>query len=41
MAAPLTSISNGKRKGEVGGPFLTCVNLLKFEGLELKKMFQL
>lgn len=37
MAALLTSISNGRRKGEVGGPFLTCVNLPKFEGFKLKK----
>lgn len=28
MAALLTSICDGRRKGELGGPFLTCVNLL-------------
>lgn len=37
MAALLTSISNGRRKGESGRPFLTCVNLPKFESLKLKK----
>lgn len=34
IAAQLTSSSNGKRKGEVGGPFLTCANLERFESLK-------
>lgn len=37
MAALLTSISNRRRKGEVGRPFVTCVNLLNFERFRQKK----
>lgn len=37
MAAELTSNPNRRREGEVGGLLLTCVNLVKFESLKLKK----
>lgn len=38
MAAELTSNPNRRREEVVGGLFLTCVNLVKFESLKLKKI---